>query len=236
MKHLITHLAVVLAISSAGAFADDIIRQNFDATTSDALPEGASPVGRVWAWTGPSQNEFGQAVVQGDRTPEGSGKAIVLTNAAHTNTSAPVIAIDWRDTPAADSTKPISVSYKFMVPLAGPYLSAHFFGTDWSGSAIILGIEEGRITAIYKDGKRLEIGKYEVGKWVSIKAIIDGEKKTVSLWLNDKKIANALPWHDEVVAVNVINITASNKPIATDGTKVIYVDDIVVETVEPVAK
>lgn len=230
MKIAITLLVLLVGVCASTTRADEIIRQNFDGVADELLPDGASPVGRVWSWTGPTQHEYGQAKVLAGTTPDGQGKSVVLTNVAHTSTNAPVLAIDWRDTAAAGNTGSLTISYRFMVPLAGPYLSVHFFGTDWTDAAAILCVEDGQIIVQYQGEKRLEVGKYEVGKWYALRAVVNATDRTTTLWLDDKQVVERLPWQDATKAVNVVNIAASNKPVAAPDTQVLFVDDILVET------
>jgi hypothetical protein len=221
-------LAAVLLGPAAIAAAETLIDASFDQSGATLTGEPA-PIGRVWCWTGPEGKPLGQARIATD--PDGGDQALALSNNAHPEAAAPAIEIDWRETSAANSTQPLTISYSCLVPVEGEYLCTQFFGDGWENAAAVVIFENGKILLQYgENGARLPLGDYTPNKWVDIRASLDGGKRVVTVYLNDKKVANAVPWQKNAKPVSHVTIIANQRPVIGDGADVLLLDSIKVET------
>lgn len=231
ISHLRRSCVVALVITqcvAAGARGDVLIRQAFDGVPVGVLPVGPQPVGTIGAIEADGDRPLGGVTVAKVDGTDGSTSAAQVANVAHKEQRAPGLLLRWNDPKVGI----VRVEYRFMTPIDGPFLGVHFFGGDWKSAAAVLMTENGKVVVQFGEkGARLTLGVYEASVWQSVRLDFDVVGKTVDVYLNGRKRANRLPWQGDAKGVGRASLLADFKGTDHGGAPVLYVDDIVVQTV-----
>jgi len=218
-------VSVLLATTLAAATERterSLIHENFESVAVGQVPKSA-----ITVWPGGAGEPLGNVGVQA--IPNG-GQALRMTNAAHAANRAPSAGIKW-PLGSGSEVVAVSVEYRFMIPIDGPYLSVTYLGGDWKTGAAVFMAGNGNFTVQYGEHEaRIAMGTYEPNRWYTIRFDVDSAERTVSVFLDGKKKLNRLPWQPGASAVTRVNVFADFANTDHRGEPVLYLDDVTVKT------
>lgn len=212
------------------AAADTLFKENFDRLPSGPVDPDA--YAGIVPWEGPSAGEFGRMFIVDD-VPEAvpSGKdrlhSIALADNSAAPAKAPSLILSWQN--KAPASGRLSIAWEFLVPVAEPFLGIQFLGHTWDSSAAAILLQNGEIIlhADKGDTARIRVGPYVQGRWHAIKADLDLGARTIDLWLDGKKVVNAVPWLAAAPkTIDHLNTVADFSEEDRAGTPVLYLDNI----------
>lgn len=233
MKITTTLLSTFLAALPLSSLADEVlVKENFDDTSVGPVYVGRFP--HIIAWEGRSEAEFGRFEIT-DTFPGSESAAagrdrlnvIAINDNSPDRDKSPSLVFPWDD--RAPQSGRLVVSWDFMVPAGSPYLGIHFFGNHWTNSSAAILLSNGRVIlhADKGDASRLRVGSYTPGTWHAIKAELDIDARTLDLWLDGKKVANAVPWLATAPkAPGRLSTVAELSATDHAGAAVLYLDNI----------
>jgi hypothetical protein len=231
--------AMVLAGTFRVAAGEVLIHEDFEAVDEGLVPDKGRPIGTLLKWEGNEQPMLGTVGVAANPS-DGGGKALRVTDSSPAESMSPSVRANWTS-PAAGA---LVVEWKLLVPVEGTYVSPAYLGGGWDDAAAILIVENGEITVQY-GGKaaRLKIGKYKPNTWHTVRFELDLTSRKFHFYLDGTKRANGLSFQTENKKVEFLEIFADYAPVERNGSPVLYLDDITVETlaemptgVKPAAK
>lgn len=230
-------LGAIFAIAPASSLtAEVILKENFDTLSLSHVGAGRYP--HVVAWEGPSAREFGYVQIT-DQFPGSEtatvGKDRLNVLAIHDTSAAPnkapSLVFPWKD--KAPSSGHLSISWDFLVSAQPPFYGINFLGNSWDGSAAGIILKDGNILlhANKGDSTRLNIGSYKTDTWHTLKAELDIAARTLDIWLDGKKVANAVPWLASApVTIDRLSTVADFAPVERSGSAVLFIDDLEVSS------
>jgi len=205
-----------------------LIHQDFE--QADKFPLGPQPVGTLNKWEAGEEGPLGSIAVATIDTPKGLTKAARIGNVAHRKDRAPGLLLNWPEAEAGTLT----VEYRFMTPIDGPFYSVHYFGGDWKTAAVIFIIKDGKFTLQYgENDARVPLGAYASNEWHTIRYEFDLTGQKVDVYLDGEKRAKQLPWQSGSKALDHATLYADFTDADHGGAAVQYIDDIVVDVKTP---
>jgi hypothetical protein len=218
-------IVVLITLISSSALAVEILTEDFDKTADGQMPSNPA----FMAWTGHTEGEYGKVEVTKELRPGTSGKVLVLRDTAAEIDKGPIVNVAWEE--AAPKSGHVIVSWKWMIPIEGPYLSLQFAGQTWDDAAAVLMFENGKIQVQFeKLDNRETIGEYRAKQWRSVKLDFDTGKRTFDVYLDDRKVSAGLAWQGNRTTIDRISIVADFAAVARNGDPVLAIDDIKVES------
>jgi hypothetical protein len=222
---IISFALLSTALVTSSSFAAEILAEDFDRTGEGQMTTNPS----FMAWTGHTEGEYGKVLVTKELSPGGSGKSLVFRDTAAESDKGPIVNVSWEE--SAPKSGHVIMSWKWMVPIEGPYLSLQFAGQSWDDAAAVLILENGKIQVQFeKMDNRETIGDYRAKQWRSVKLDFDIGKRIFDVYLDDRKVSADLAWQGNRRAIDRLSIAADFAAVSRDGNPVLAIDDIKVES------
>lgn len=230
-------VALLVTLPLPSLTAQTLVKENFDSLPVGHVASGRYP--HIIPWEGPSEREFGRIEIT-DQFPgsesTATGKDRLNVIAIHDNSPAlnksSSLVFPWKD--KAPTSGRLTLSWEFLVPVEPPFLGIHFLGGSWDSSAAAVLLADGKIIlhANKGDTTRLTVGAYQPGKWHALKAELDITARTLDLWLDGKKVANAVPWLASAPkSIDRLSTVADFAPVDRHGAAILFLDNIDVTAV-----
>lgn len=211
-----------------------LLKENFDRLPVGRVLAGKYP--HIVAWEGPSR-QFGWVGItdeypQSAAAPKDHLNVIALYDRAAEKNKAPSLQFRWENKDPKPGKQ--TLSWDFLAPMDKPFMAIHFLGSNWSNSTAAILLSDGNIILHADQGNasRLRIGTYKVGIWHTIKVTHDIAARTLDVWLDGKKVANAISWLAAAPnTIDRLSTVADYAAVERDNAAVLYLDNIEVSTV-----
>jgi hypothetical protein len=221
----IAAVAYSIASLTVSAIGAEVINESFDVANEGQL--ASSPA--FMAWTGPEFGLYGKIDASAELTPNGTGKALVFRDNAPEANKGPALTASWEG--SAPKSGHVIVSWKWMVAVDGPFLALQFAGVSWDDTAAVFILENGKVTIQHeKNDNRETLGDYRPREWRSVKMDFDIDKRTFDIYLDDRKVADALRWQGTRPTIDKVSMNADFAAVDRQGNPVFAIDDFKVET------
>lgn len=229
-------IAMMSVLAHASADAGVLLVENFkgrEVGPYQGLDAGAS---RVNVWRGPKDGFFGAfELIKVADNP--SGPVLAVRDSAAGANQAPALILDWPAV-AAGSSGAVVVEFRCKVIPPSPAAegaSGHYrvdinVGGSWAKAIANVILEKDQVRL--HDGKKAAtVGKYPRDQWNAFRLTVDMAERTFSLSMNDRLLANGIPWVDgETPGFKSVSIKSDMMPIDHAGEVVLLLSDMRVST------
>ncbi|MDR1283270.1 MAG: hypothetical protein LBK99_20980 [Opitutaceae bacterium] len=209
--------------------AETLIEESFRGKTPGIFYDASFGKGKVRTWRGPAANPFGSVEIITQDDPATSVLAIRDTGAEANQ--APAIIIEWPAIKSGENNiAVVEFKYKTLQPAndKSRYRTVVYVAGNQAGQSIA--------TILFDDGDRIYLhdgrahvrfGKYLPGQWQTFRLEVDTGARTCSLKIDDRLVANKLPWiNPENPGFGQISIRSDMSPTDRNGELVFLLSDL----------
>ncbi|AHF93987.1 hypothetical protein OPIT5_02155 [Opitutaceae bacterium TAV5] len=225
----------IVVTTTATAGTGILIEETFIGKTPGAFNGAPSGKGKLGVWRGPVDHLFGSVeIITDDDT---SSSVLAIRDTGPDANQGPSVRIDWPPVKSGDAgTVVVEFKYKTLPPASDADASSANYRTDiyiggaWAKAIATIVLERGRIGL--HDGKKVTtLGRYIPNRWQSFHLEVDTAARTFSLKIDDRPVANKLPWvNQESPGFSNVSIRSDMSPTARNGEIVLLLSDLKVST------
>lgn len=178
-------------------------------------------------WQGPKIGDYGHfAITEPPEGMDGAADSSVL--AIYDNSpekdKAPTFSIRLSKEPI--QAKTVVVEEKILIPIKGPYQALITIGKgSWNSAVAIFSLNSGKIETWQLGDGFTRVGKYSPAAWLTLKVVIEMEKKTYDVYVDGIKTGSAIPWaFTQNTSLTFFEVVSDLQPVDRMGEAVLYIE------------